>query len=158
MGLSPLTRGNPPFTSLMWIVLGPIPAHAGQPVLDCDPRKVSRAYPRSRGATVGPDKELEAYQGLSPLTRGNRLRMAARAAASGPIPAHAGQPAGALIIHRWRRAYPRSRGATWCGRWCWSVSEGLSPLTRGNRGGRLSPEVHFRPIPAHAGQPPTPLA
>ena len=71
-GLSPLTRGNLFQLNLQQVQIGPIPAHAGEPLwassLDFSPR----AYPRSRGGTNFNFKIAWADQGLSPLTRGNQ--------------------------------------------------------------------------------------
>ena len=50
--------------------------------------------------------------GLSPRTRGNRYQSAGLAPPSGPIPAHAGQPASGKGRNCGLRAYPRARGAT----------------------------------------------
>ncbi len=91
--------------------------------------------------------------GLSPLARGNRKMKAIASFSIGPIPARAGQP-----LHRprraaARRAYPRSRGATGCDGFHFSLLPGLSPLARGNHA-RGSKQRHAAgPIPARAGQP-----
>ena len=50
-GLSPLARGNLPPVVVSELSSGPIPARAGQPDLGGRTDLVSRAYPRSRGAT-----------------------------------------------------------------------------------------------------------
>ena len=91
-GLSPLTRGNPDQSWRADAGRGPIPAHAGQP---CRRRRWwtrPRAYPRSRGATAAGEGDAFRESGLSPLTRGNLSSPASSCCASGPIPAHAGQP------------------------------------------------------------------
>ena len=92
-------------------------------------------------------------RGLSPLTRGNRQESVLRAHGRGPIPAHAGEPLGRLLRRCLCRAYPRSRGGTTDGGNDLDMSEGLSPLTRGNH----QVLQHFLralgPIPAHAGEP-----
>ena len=75
VGLSPLTRGNPLSPSSCPYVLGPIPAHAGEPRTRQMSRPGVRAYPRSRGGTPVLRLELFAVLGLSPLTRGNRRRI-----------------------------------------------------------------------------------
>ena len=91
--------------------------------------------------------------GLSPLARGNRLRLRQGAALDGPIPARAGQPGQAWESGRPIAAYPRSRGATSRSAQTGVDISGLSPLARGNpRLARVG--VPFvRPIPARAGQP-----
>ena len=51
-GLSPLTRGNLRVGGESSVQVGPIPAHAGQPSRWTRTTRSTRAYPRSRGATV----------------------------------------------------------------------------------------------------------
>ena len=51
-GLSPLTRGNLAHELGQHEAQGPIPAHAGQPSSATTSARSTRAYPRSRGATV----------------------------------------------------------------------------------------------------------
>ena len=153
LGLSPLTRGNRVLGLPHHRQHGPIPAHAGQPPPSCAARWRSRAYPRSRGATIKLKLLLDNAQGLSPLTRGNHARRGAGVGAQGPIPAHAGQPWLRVGSSRTRRAYPRSRGATASRRACSVSVWGLSPLTRGNLERAVLELAGFGPIPAHAGQP-----
>ena len=132
-GLSPLARGNPPRPCFRRRLSGPIPARAGQPTTYWVPPGVSRAYPRSRGATVFAPLNDGLVQGLSPLARGNRLGEGFTLPRIRPIPARAGQPPCAVHGCGLRRAYPRSRGATFrchVARLFW---RGLSPLARGNR-------------------------
>ncbi len=91
-GLSPLARGNLHALRLRGDQLGPIPARAGQPDRDRTALGVSGAYPRSRGATCASGWSRKVKKGLSPLARGNLRALQWLAAASGPIPARAGQP------------------------------------------------------------------
>ena len=153
MGLSPLTRGNRRRAARRGGGVGPIPAHAGQPVQVDGALRDRRAYPRSRGATVGRGASGDTRQGLSPLTRGNLVRAVDRAAQLGPIPAHAGQPAPSSVSAWASRAYPRSRGATQRELERAKQAWGLSPLTRGNPGHGVDLAALAGPIPAHAGQP-----
>ena len=76
-----------------------------------------------------------------------------KAAAIGPIPAHAGEPAVDSYLRRRGWAYPRSRGGT--ARNIISLEDelGLSPLTRGNRAQDVVCPPAQGPIPAHAGEP-----
>ena len=133
---------------------GPIPARAGQPL-----RYFSRcwclwAYPRSRGTTDGVANDLNFVLGLSPLARGNLGLVLLGCGFRGPIPARAGQPRQGAGSCSATRAYPRSRGATWCGHAASLCSCGLSPLARGNHGQALVAGCSDGPIPARAGQPP----
>ena len=133
VGLSPLTRGNLGAGELAAARPGPIPAHAGQPSNRIRSKSISRAYPRSRGATYSSVLTFHPQQGLSPLTRGNRDPDAHHADAAGPIPAHAGQPNARRHTTVRLVAYPRSRGATSPSSRASGIDSGLSPLTRGNR-------------------------
>ena len=135
-------------------VIGPIPARAGEPASGpCQGRRC-RAYPRSRGGTSRVSTVLAAMWGLSPLARGNPDNRPPIQPGVGPIPARAGEP-------RWRRspprpqwAYPRSRGGTRAKQVSGVLSQGLSPLARGNRLTGVGSVVVTGPIPARAGEPP----
>ena len=91
-GLSPLARGNLHALLGRDVVVGPIPARAGQPYQVASRSSWAGAYPRSRGATKMPQSEASATTGLSPLARGNRPRLAGQLDRFRPIPARAGQP------------------------------------------------------------------
>ena len=154
-GLSPLTRGNRCDAQLFCRTIGPIPAHAGEPELECPGEVIPRAYPRSRGGTGVEVGATVHPAGLSPLTRGNQVRAGQVRAGQGPIPAHAGEPGRKADDLFRTRAYPRSRGGTTLVEAVTACCEGLSPLTRGNQiitSGCLPDQG---PIPAHAGEPTT---
>ena len=74
------------------VSLGPIPARAGEPVVETPKQCEGRAYPRSRGGTFRKGDGSEGVKGLSPLARGNLRSSLQKKAASGPIPARAGEP------------------------------------------------------------------
>ncbi len=152
-GLSPLARGNQRYRLESGQLQGPIPARAGQPVVDGGARHAERAYPRSRGATLLTAKSRAMPLGLSPLARGNQQLDALEHVAEGPIPARAGQPRSSTSGCRAPWAYPRSRGATSGVGTSIVAYRGLSPLARGNRlpSGRV--DGRAGPIPARAGQP-----
>ena len=152
-GLSPLTRGNLVLPRVGRAVLGPIPAHAGEPIEVIFALVMIRAYPRSRGGTDPVNTVPSRVLGLSPLTRGNQAKAKASAEASGPIPAHAGEPSRPGISRCRRTAYPRSRGGTGCTLLLPFAGRGLSPLTRGNHFMTDTPKPWRGPIPAHAGEP-----
>jgi len=153
LGLSPLTRGNRKAAPGRGCGLGPIPAHAGQPLVERLSKPPVRAYPRSRGATDAACIEDAEDEGLSPLTRGNPLVVLIVSVLIGPIPAHAGQPCSWRVGRSPPTAYPRSRGATPGGFHQPLGRHGLSPLTRGNLHQFLRRVLRQGPIPAHAGQP-----
>ena len=153
LGLSPLARGNHGAGAWYSVARGPIPARAGQPHYSSNDRDLSKAYPRSRGATAGGIHPPKRHRGLSPLARGNLPQHRQRAAPAGPIPARAGQPERLPHVLEGHGAYPRSRGATGGSKSLSDAASGLSPLARGNpwRGLRLHGPAG--PIPARAGQP-----
>ncbi len=153
MGLSPLARGNLDRRRDSHRRRGPIPARAGQPLPASLRPGLLRAYPRSRGATASCSPSRAACKGLSPLARGNRACPRFALLLGGPIPARAGQPGSSPGPACWRRAYPRSRGATRVLCICQSIHHGLSPLARGNRNHGRSVMAATGPIPARAGQP-----
>jgi len=71
----------------------------------------------------------------------------------GPIPARAGQPTMRCSVLLTKRAYPRSRGATFSPAFMGRSPWGLSPLARGNRAPDRCQKLAVGPIPARAGQP-----
>ncbi len=91
-GLSPQARGNPFPSCSIPFPFRPIPAGAGQPVTGFTAKKLPKAYPRRRGATLRCSCGREAIRGLSPRARGNPGRSGRRRSAHRPIPAGAGQP------------------------------------------------------------------
>ena len=134
-GLSPLTRGNLITMSFSSTIQGPIPAHAGEPLLAAQRLLTTGAYPRSRGGTMASLVISEEVMGLSPLTRGNLQALPGIEGRQGPIPAHAGEPLHSRCPIGPSRAYPRSRGGTNSMQSSLALLLGLSPLTRGNPGG-----------------------
>ena len=91
-GLSPRVRGNRVRSSLRALLLGPIPACAGQPAHNFSGSTAFKAYPRVCGATICFQPNSSPAGGLSPRVRGNLALYAARCHLPGPIPACAGQP------------------------------------------------------------------
>ncbi len=152
-GLSPLARGNRRRSVSPQLVAGPIPARAGQPRTSAGSRDWQRAYPRSRGATKSWMLRWPATWGLSPLARGNQTPSIHHNRCKGPIPARAGQPLARQSRALFRRAYPRSRGATFRALASTVANEGLSPLARGNPSALIVESATPGPIPARAGQP-----
>ena len=71
-GLSPRTRGSQQVGQRVGLLLGPIPADAGEPSAPRSTRSRMRAYPRGRGGAVEVTRASNALQGLSPRTRGSR--------------------------------------------------------------------------------------
>ena len=152
-GLSPPTRGNPdgdprpskPFRS--------IPAHAGEPTRRKPCAREPRVYPRPRGGTRRPFGDVRPRVGLSPPTRGNRIRELVPNRERRSIPAHAGEPRGRAARAHGREVYPRPRGGTLILEESQIGCVGLSPPTRGNRRSSRDCAACARSIPAHAGEP-----
>ena len=132
LGLSPRMRGNLRKAIHHLQRLGPIPAHAGEPIRSCAEAAATGAYPRACGGTKQPRRLPGLVWGLSPRMRGNPPSAAASTSPAGPIPAHAGEPPRA----GWKRdaagAYPRACGGTDGSLMSTVASWGLSPRMRGN--------------------------
>ena len=95
-GLSPRTRGSRRGDRRHARITGPIPADAGEPVLELAGECHCRAYPRGRGGAPRGRASPLRREGLSPRTRGSREQAGAGVEQLGPIPADAGEPG-------WRR-------------------------------------------------------
>ena len=106
-----------------------------------------------RGGTFKLSLDALRVEGLSPLARGNPLRLRGPLIGNGPIPACAGEPLVTARLAKQAGAYPRLRGGT-CNR-CKTtlLLWGLSPLARGNQGKQNIASHCPRPIPACAGEP-----
>ena len=85
-------RGNLAATMAEALIVGSIPAYAGEPN-PADVQQVAvEVYPRVCGGTFAPSQIGGNPRGLSPRMRGNRRRRIARAVEQGSIPAYAGEP------------------------------------------------------------------
>ena len=152
MGLSPLKRGKQSLYRYQTLMLGPIPAHAGETSAAGEGAACTRAYPRSRGGNSSMFLENVSLWGLSPLTRGKLGATIWRAQSTGPIPAHAGETQNPRRNGARNRAYPRSRGGNMRTNDTPSRQRGLSPLMRGKRWFGAASTSSQGPIPAHAGE------
>ena len=155
-GLSPRTRGNHRRAPGDLALSGPIPADAGEPLAYDSAADIIGAYPRGRGGTPRQRRRWRQSMGLSPRTRGNHQVGRSQNGASGPIPADAGEPSRALGCARGSGAYPRGRGGTSQFPAADYRPLGLSPRTRGNPSYDIDIDGALRPIPADAGEPPSP--
>ena len=175
-GLSPRVRGNHWRRLHVGIMLGSIPACAGEPLLTQFGRVFRRVYPRVCGGTRRRGHARLHNGGLSPRVRGNPGRRRTPATAAGSIPACAGEPERRRSRSQLLTVYPRVCGGTTCLTSPRRRSGGLSPRVRGNRTGSvaatfrlgLSPRVRGNllvreqgrsaagSIPACAGEPGTP--
>ena len=91
-GLSPRVRGNHFCAALVFLVIGSIPACAGEPLL-CGARFLGhRVYPRVCGGTTISIRKHSTSQGLSPRVRGNPCILLSASSCIRSIPACAGEP------------------------------------------------------------------
>ena len=111
-GLSPRVRGNLDETRGGGRGGGTIPACAGEPMLGQSITQRRRDYPRVCGGTVYVPRGLLVAWGLSPRVRGNPPTGALDEAASGTIPACAGEPSVNAQVRPRPRDYPRVCGGT----------------------------------------------
>ncbi len=152
-GLSPPTRGSRLHLARHCRLRRSIPAHAGEPRCPCPTDTPPKVYPRPRGGARCRVGLPAARYGLSPPTRGSRRSAPTNPVNIRSIPAHAGEPIRPGHRSPEGRVYPRPRGgaqdATSARRKVW----GLSPPTRGSRGGSTTSRSRSGSIPAHAGEP-----
>ena len=71
---------------------GSIPAYAGDPIAAAARWWLPEVYPRLRGGSGVGGKPIESVDGLSPPTRGIRVRRRGGGRRRGSIPAYAGDP------------------------------------------------------------------
>ena len=155
-GLSPPTRGNLELRRGRGLLMGSIPAHAGEPKTAAVRVDRGGVYPRPRGGTPPAIQKKASTAGLSPPTRGNPTKGGTMLREVRSIPAHAGEPPSGGGSSRDPGVYPRPRGGTLVAPIRRCISEGLSPPTRGNRGEILEIQSTHGSIPAHAGEPEPP--
>ena len=152
-GLSPRTRGNRVLGAVRVPPRGSIPANAGEPLSLSGLDRRRGVYPRERGGTDVFDGLDSLQSGLSPRTRGNRVRVRRLARTPGSIPANAGEPSRGWTPWGDCGVYPRERGGTAQGGSGRLGAAGLSPRTRGNRPVLPRPATPVGSIPANAGEP-----
>ena len=114
---------------------GSIPAYAGDPTASLAKEIESRVYPRLRGGSERQMSELGDGAGLSPPTRGIPQGKREIVAEARSIPAYAGDPAGWISDAVKNQVYPRLRGGSLSALSPRGRIRGLSPPTRGIRGG-----------------------
>ena len=153
IGLSPRVRGNQCVWSSHSIVVGSIPACAGQPGRRSPTRNLREVYPRVCGATPLRYMGTDRLFGLSPRVRGNRVGGYRHQALARSIPACAGQPPSRPARPQPLSVYPRVCGATAMLHQPLLCLRGLSPRVRGNPGIPMPGLAAQRSIPACAGQP-----
>ncbi|CAO3416165.1 hypothetical protein [Azospirillum endophyticum] len=151
-GLSPHVRGNLHQDGENLLLLGSIPACAGQSTSPAKPTCAPRVYPRMCGAIIDGRRIVVPDMGLSPHVRGNPLTKAEMDAIRWSIPACAGQSHPAGVSSDPPGVYPRMCGAIFCPHDKRKRGQGLSPHVRGNQGHGQSRARRAGSIPACAGQ------
>ena len=158
-GLSPRGRGNRCSGPNATIVIGSIPAWAGEPngPAACPARRP--VYPRVGGGTRLERLTASDSEGLSPRGRGNPMAVVVIGSDPRSIPAWAGEPLVVDAVDCDLGVYPRVGGGTLCVVFPDVIHWGLSPRGRGNRGHQQHRNRHDRSIPAWAGEPlcPSPI-
>ena len=153
-GLSPRVRGNRPLRTMDGVVIGSIPACAGEPARSSARLVWHRVYPRVCGGTSNPIASASRNTGLSPRVRGNQYRYSIAQYNAGSIPACAGEPSGLMRKTKSGWVYPRVCGGTFEDSLDLIEGWGLSPRVRGNPPRPAENPTPRRSIPACAGEPP----
>ena len=152
-GLSPYTRGNLRPACFTSTKRGSIPVHTGKPIPseagNCD----LWVYPRTHGETLRRSLRRKASMGLSPYTRGNRVRLVHPARPKRSIPVHTGKPRKNHVYPLMIEVYPRTHGETLERGSDPGPDDGLSPYTRGNLRMRFPGGRWLGSIPVHTGKP-----
>ena len=151
-GLSPQARGKPSGCRNYAAAHGPIPAGAGETTKMSSCSVLFRAYPRRRGGNIRCACHRQRELGLSPQARGKRTLEVDDHAATGPIPAGAGETTWHGTRLRAHGAYPRRRGGNFDVPALKCCLMGLSPQARGKLRQELKGDALPGPIPAGAGE------
>ncbi len=130
-GLSPLPRGTPPRTVVIYVETRFIPATAGNTTSLKNVSRARTVYPRYRGEHDEPDECGQYTAGLSPLPRGTRKETTIDMNDRRFIPATAGNTTCRKRVIRWLPVYPRYRGEHQILQLIFDHPVGLSPLPRG---------------------------
>ncbi len=152
-GLSPRARGNQGKISPGSVLVGTIPAGAGEPRSWRGVGALIWDYPRGRGGTRHNTARSDSFEGLSPRARWNLGAVGVDDDLAGTIPAGAGEPRRRPLTRRTAGDYPRGRGGTRAVHTLAASGAGLSPRARGNRQAIDFEVVLGGTIPAGAGEP-----
>ena len=150
-GSSPLARGTPGVDAACLVIVGLIPARAGNTNFLEIPAASPWAHPRSRGEHIHDDRRRINSLGSSPLARGTRQSGAGKLTRRGLIPARAGNTGRVAVTGGVRRAHPRSRGEHRLSAHLYFDLPGSSPLARGTLTGGAPAICRVGLIPARAG-------
>ena len=150
-GSSPLARGTQFLLFACALILGLIPARAGNTSFLARGCFGVWAHPRSRGEHFAGVARRTLDQGSSPLARGTHDTQRRETPWQGLIPARAGNTNSGITIGNVYGAHPRSRGEHLVTLEPVSGCGGSSPLARGTRIAGFSSERKIGLIPARAG-------
>ena len=171
-GSSPHARGTDADSGAPLLLLGIIPACAGNSRQPFDASSKAQDHPRMRGEQSKLVPALRALLGSSPHARGTVLRRTGGMMARRIIPACAGNSHARRASARGSRDHPRMRGEQSRRAPCASARPGSSPHARGtappephgrdrpgiipacagNRGGRVAPPAAYRDHPRMRGE------
>ena len=136
-----------------FVMLGSIPARAGEPSTRPGIGDTTWVYPRTCGGTHSTPAARASHAGLSPHVRGNLGVAPVLGEALGSIPARAGEPCGRRPGAGSIRVYPRTCGGTVEAAVQPERGQGLSPHVRGNLQAVVEHPRVRGSIPARAGEP-----
>ena len=152
-GPSPRARGSLDRGRREAVAVRSIPAGAGKPSNEPDPRALARVHPRGRGEAGSWRIPGCRGRGPSPRARGSQPARPPGGPRRGSIPAGAGKPCSRAARAERTRVHPRGRGEAGCRSCHVRCHAGPSPRARGSR---PRPRRHPRrpgSIPAGAGKP-----
>ena len=154
-GPSPRVRGIPPERSRFQLLVGSIPACAGNPLARPNGRRPQGVHPRVCGESEGMPEPVRELRGPSPRVRGIQSAKRSALQRPGSIPACAGNPAGIGTKEPSRGVHPRVCGESSHTSWMRFSVQGPSPRVRGIPATALACSAHQGSIPACAGNPGT---
>jgi len=152
-GLSPHVRGSHPDLKLKRPAHGSIPACAGKPAWQAQPRTTQRVYPRMCGEAQCDESGRWAVLGLSPHVRGSPGLFLLDSRNVRSIPACAGKPGAKPTKGTIKMVYPRMCGEAPIAAKGHRTVRGLSPHVRGSRFTWQGTCLRDGSIPACAGKP-----
>ena len=154
LGSSPLARGTPAEFVAKQLLVGLIPARAGNTRSPPSALPERRAHPRSRGEHPMKFRKRSTVLGSSPLARGTHTEIYEFKDRYGLIPARAGNTRTMAAVFLVFGAHPRSRGEHTTIANPFEGQQGSSPLARGTLlcGGVAAGVAGL--IPARAGNTP----
>ena len=152
LGLSPRVRGKRPLISTWPLLLGSIPACAGEAVPGSVLAPSITVYPRVCGGSWMPCRQSFTIPGLSPRVRGKRRVVCNQGGRHRSIPACAGEAGLGLGSSRPAAVYPRVCGGSTLSSCPTGCDGGLSPRVRGKLNQQEADFLAGRSIPACAGE------